>query len=88
MRIISMEKGGDVKRVFERLSRGVKAIEDGLKKILKEKDVFMSDPILGMSRLYFRICLFKTPLCHRPGGGQIGQKSSPFEFHPYWEISL
>ena len=48
LRIISMEKGGDVKRVFERLSRGVTAIEEGLKKITKEKDVFMSDPIIGM----------------------------------------
>lgn len=48
IRIISMEKGGDVKRVFERLSRGVRAIEEGLQKITKEKDVFMSDPILGM----------------------------------------
>jgi protein-arginine kinase len=28
LRIISMEKGGDAKGIFERLSRGIKAIED------------------------------------------------------------
>lgn len=27
LRVISMEKGGDVKSVFDRLSRGVKAVE-------------------------------------------------------------
>ncbi|XP_057303025.1 arginine kinase-like isoform X2 [Hydractinia symbiolongicarpus] len=48
LRIISMEKGGDVKRVFERLARGAKAIEEGLKKITQKEDVFMSDPMLGM----------------------------------------
>lgn len=48
LRIISMEKGGDVKRVFERLSRGVKAIEDGLRKVTGHSTIFMSDPVLGM----------------------------------------
>ncbi len=48
IRIISMEKGGDVKRVFERLSRGIKAIEDGVRKVTGEADIFMSDPVLGM----------------------------------------
>jgi protein-arginine kinase len=33
LRIISMEKGGDTKSVFDRLGRGVKAIEEGLKKV-------------------------------------------------------
>jgi len=28
-----MEKGGDVRRVFERLGKGINAIEEGLKKI-------------------------------------------------------
>ena len=31
MRIISMEKGGDVKGVFSRLSRGIKAVGDSVK---------------------------------------------------------
>lgn len=48
LRIISMEKGGDVKRVFERLSRGITAIEKGLKKVTGHSTIFMSDPILGM----------------------------------------
>ena len=48
LRIISMEEGGDVKRVFERLGKGINAIEAGLKKITKKDTVFMSDPVLGM----------------------------------------
>ncbi|KAK3705667.1 hypothetical protein QZH41_000941 [Actinostola sp. cb2023] len=47
LRIISMEKGGDVKRVFERLSRGIAAIEEGLKKELGIDDVFMRSPSHG-----------------------------------------
>jgi len=30
LRIISMQKGGDVKEVFERLARGIKAVEDSV----------------------------------------------------------
>uniref|UniRef100_A0A7S3D8H5 Arginine kinase n=1 Tax=Palpitomonas bilix TaxID=652834 RepID=A0A7S3D8H5_9EUKA len=48
MRIISMEKGGDVKSVFSRLSRAVAAVEKGLKAVTGRDNVFMSDPILGM----------------------------------------
>ncbi len=48
LRIISMEQGGDVRRVFERLGRGINAIEEGLKKITGQENVFMSDPVLGM----------------------------------------
>lgn len=48
LRIISMEQGGDVKRVFERLSRGIAAIEEGIKKVTGKSTVFMSDPVLGM----------------------------------------
>ena len=48
LRLISMEKGGDVKSVFRRLSDGVKLIEQGLQKETKSNDVYMSDPILGM----------------------------------------
>jgi protein-arginine kinase len=48
LRIISMEKGGNVKPVFERLSRGIKAIEDGLKRIKGIEHVFSCDPILGL----------------------------------------
>merc|ERR1711936_1351413 len=32
LRIISMQKGGDVKQVFDRLARGIKAVEDSVKK--------------------------------------------------------
>jgi len=32
VRVISMEQGGHVKSVFDRLARGVKAVEDGLRK--------------------------------------------------------
>merc|ERR1719243_269291 len=32
LRIISMQKGGDVKAVFERLARGIKAVQDSVKK--------------------------------------------------------
>merc|ERR1712121_573276 len=32
LRIISMQKGGDVKEVFVRLARGIKAVEDSVKK--------------------------------------------------------
>ena len=48
LRIISMQQDGDVKQVFDRLSRGVKAIEDGLKKVTGKDQVFMRDDVLGM----------------------------------------
>ena len=32
LRIISMQKGGDVKQVFDRLARGIKAVENSVKK--------------------------------------------------------
>lgn len=48
LRIISMQQDGDVKTVFDRLSRGVKAIEDGIKKVTGRDDVFMRDDVLGM----------------------------------------
>lgn len=48
IRIISMENGGDIKSVFDRLAKAVKCIETGLQEILKAEVVFMSDPILGM----------------------------------------
>lgn len=48
LRIISMENGGDIKRVFERLSRGIAAIDEGIKRVSGQSVVFMSDPILGM----------------------------------------
>merc|ERR1712122_76967 len=44
-RIISMEKGGDVKGVFERLARGIKAVGDSVK-AESGKD-FMLDPKYG-----------------------------------------
>ncbi len=48
LRIISMEQGGDVKSVFERLGRGIATIENGLKKVTGKNSVFMSDDVLGM----------------------------------------
>jgi len=44
-RIISMQKGGDVKAVFERLSRAIKAVQDSVKKE-SGKD-FLQDPKYG-----------------------------------------
>ena len=44
-----MQQDGDVKTVFERLSRGIKAIEDGIKKVTgRDGEVFMQDDVLGM----------------------------------------
>ena len=48
LRIISMETGGDVRAVFERLSRGIAAIEKGLQTITGQQDVFMHDENFGM----------------------------------------
>merc|ERR1712099_142380 len=45
LRIISMQKGGDVKGVFERLARGIKAVGDSVKKECQKK--FMLDPRYG-----------------------------------------
>lgn len=42
-----MEQGTQVKSVFERLSRGIKAIEDGIKQITGHENVFMIDDIRG-----------------------------------------
>ena len=47
LRIISMEAGGDVKAVFERLSTGAKLIEEGVKAITGTDDVFMMHPKFG-----------------------------------------
>jgi len=45
LRIISMQKGGDVKGVFERLARGIQAIEDSVK--AESGRGFMLDPKYG-----------------------------------------
>merc|ERR1712243_276917 len=42
LRIISMQMGGNVKEVFERLARGIKAVEDSVK-AESGKDFPMSD---------------------------------------------
>jgi len=47
IRIISMQDGGDVLEVFKRLERGVRAIEEGVKKITQSETPFMMHPILG-----------------------------------------
>ena len=48
LRIISMQNGSDVKKVFERLGRAITAIETGIKKITGRSEVFMTDPVLGV----------------------------------------
>ena len=48
LRIISMEKGGDVKSVFSRLARGVAAIENGIKKVTGNDQAFLCNDHLGM----------------------------------------
>ncbi|QQP57266.1 Arginine kinase, partial [Caligus rogercresseyi] len=45
LRIISMQKGGDVKGVFERLAKGIKAVGDSVK--AESGKEFMLDPQLG-----------------------------------------
>merc|ERR1712154_491129 len=45
LRIISMENGGDVKGVFERLARGIKAVGDSVKE--ESGKEFLLDPRLG-----------------------------------------
>ncbi|CAB4063970.1 E2.7.3.2 [Lepeophtheirus salmonis] len=45
LRIISMEKGGDVKGVFERLARGIQAVGDSVKE--ESGKEFLLDPKLG-----------------------------------------
>merc|ERR1711922_85761 len=45
LRIISMEKGGDVKKVFERLAMGIQAVEDSVKK--ESGHAFMKDEKYG-----------------------------------------
>merc|ERR1712007_133504 len=45
LRIISMQSGGDVKGVFERLARGIKAVEDSVK--AESGRDFMLDPKYG-----------------------------------------
>lgn len=47
LRIISMEMGGDVKAVFERLSAGAKVIEDGVRAITGIDEAFMMHPKFG-----------------------------------------
>lgn len=48
IRIISMQQGGDVKAVFDRLCRGAKAIEEGIKKITGNSEAFLCNDHLGM----------------------------------------
>merc|ERR1711962_660769 len=45
LRIISMQKGGDVKQVFDRLARGIKAVEESVKK--ESGKTFMLDEKYG-----------------------------------------
>merc|ERR1712150_463864 len=45
LRIISMEKGGDVKKVFERLAKGIQAVEESVKK--ESGHAFMKDEKYG-----------------------------------------
>jgi creatine kinase len=45
LRIISMEKGGDVKKVFERLAAGIEAVEKSIKE--ESGKTFLLDEKLG-----------------------------------------
>jgi len=47
LRLISMEQGGDVLGVFTRLAKGVKLIEEGVKKETGAEEAFMMHPIFG-----------------------------------------
>ncbi|MEM7596329.1 MAG: phosphagen kinase [Pseudomonadota bacterium] len=47
LRIISMEQGGDVKAVFSRLSRAAAMIENGVRAMTGQEDVFMMHPKFG-----------------------------------------
>ena len=47
IRIISMRNGGDVKEVFSLLSKGAKAIEDGVKAVTGKPEAFMMHPKFG-----------------------------------------
>ncbi len=47
LRIISMEQGGDVLRVFTRLAEGAKMIEEGIKQETGASTAFMMHPIFG-----------------------------------------
>lgn len=47
LRIISMQNGSDVRGVFDRLARGIAAIEAGLREETGREVVFMTDPVLG-----------------------------------------
>jgi len=48
LRIISMEQGGDIPSVFDRLGRAAGAVEKAIQDETKKEDVFMSHPVLGM----------------------------------------
>lgn len=48
IRIISMQPGGDVSEVFNRLARGVTAIEEGIKKVTGNAEAFLHTAHLGM----------------------------------------
>ncbi|CAB4064790.1 E2.7.3.2 [Lepeophtheirus salmonis] len=83
LRIISMQKGGDVKGVFERLAKGIKAVQDSVK-AESGKD-FMLDPQLG----YLHSC--PTNLGTRgESGGQTGHTYDISNKHRlgYSEIQL
>merc|ERR1712045_235146 len=72
LRIISMQKGGDVKGVFERLARGIKAVGDSVKKE-SGKD-FMLDKKEGLPALKARCEELKVQPRGTRGesGGQTG----------------
>ncbi len=48
IRIVSMERGGDVHRVFDRLVRGIAAIESGVRAQTGAGRAFLEDETLGM----------------------------------------
>ena len=48
LRIISMEMGGDIEATFDRLGKCAQAVEDGLRKITGQQEVYARDDVLGM----------------------------------------
>lgn len=47
IRVISMEKGGDILRVFEKFEKGLRTIGQGITKVTGKSDPFLLNPILG-----------------------------------------
>ena len=71
LRIISMQSGGDVKGVFERLARGIKAVGDSVK--AESGKEFMLDPKVGtkdcLHSLFLSVVRLRSLLSDQPRDG-------------------